>query len=135
MRLAFFVALALVFAVISGEAPATTVAAATPTFNTDIAPILYENCASCHRTGEVAPFPLLTYEDAVEARAADRRSHSRTVMPPWKAEPGHGTFLNERRLTDSADRAPRGVGGCRRSGRRPKEQARDHPRSRRLADR
>jgi len=34
--------------------------AAPPTFNKDIAPILYQQCATCHRPGEVAPFSLLT---------------------------------------------------------------------------
>src|SRR5271157_5264382 len=43
---------------------ATAANAATPTFNRDIAPILYQNCATCHRPGEVAPFSLLTYADA-----------------------------------------------------------------------
>ena len=37
-----------------------TMAVAAPTFNKDIAPILYQNCATCHRPGEVAPFSLLT---------------------------------------------------------------------------
>ena len=45
---------------------ASTVAMAAPTFNKDIAPILYENCATCHRPGEVAPFSLLTYQDAAK---------------------------------------------------------------------
>jgi mono/diheme cytochrome c family protein len=38
-------------------------AASTPTFNRDIAPIIYGKCASCHRPGEAAPFSLLTYAD------------------------------------------------------------------------
>ena len=32
------------------------------TFTKDIAPILYSNCVSCHRPGEVAPFSLLDYK-------------------------------------------------------------------------
>ena len=32
-------------------------------FNHDIAPIIYKHCAVCHRPGEAAPFPLLTYEN------------------------------------------------------------------------
>src|ERR1700742_1505727 len=32
-------------------------AAETVTFNKQIAPIIYKNCASCHRPGEAAPFP------------------------------------------------------------------------------
>ena len=73
----------------------------TPTFNRDVAPLLYENCATCHRTGEVAPFPLLTYEDAARRASIIASVTAARVMPPWKAEPGHGSFLNERRLTDA----------------------------------
>ena len=31
------------------------------TFNKHVAPILWKNCASCHRPGEVGPFSLVTY--------------------------------------------------------------------------
>jgi hypothetical protein len=48
--------------------------AATPTLNTDIAPILYKNCATCHHAGEVAPYSLLTYQDA--AKRASRAESS-----------------------------------------------------------
>jgi hypothetical protein len=44
----------------------SALAVGAPTFNKDIAPILYENCATCHRPGEVAPFSLLTYQDAAK---------------------------------------------------------------------
>ena len=37
---------------------ASAAAQEAPTFNAEVAPILYENCASCHRKGEVAPMPL-----------------------------------------------------------------------------
>ena len=78
---------------------AATGAAASPTFNKDIAPILYANCASCHRPGEVAPFPLLTYQDAAKRAALIAGAVSGRFMPPWKAEPGYGDFAAERRLT------------------------------------
>lgn len=74
---------------------------ATPTFNHDVAPILYQNCVTCHRPGEVAPFSLLTYQDAAKrAKQIAAVTHSR-FMPPWKAEPGYGSFQNERRLSDT----------------------------------
>ncbi len=74
---------------------------ATPTYNHDIAPILYQNCATCHRPGEVAPFSLLTFQDAAKrAKQIAAVTHLR-FMPPWKAEPGYGSFQNERRLTDA----------------------------------
>ena len=34
------------------------------TFNSQIAPIIYKNCSTCHRPGEAAPFSLLSYQDA-----------------------------------------------------------------------
>jgi len=75
--------------------------AATPTFNKDIAPILYQNCATCHRPGEVAPFSLLTYQDAAKRAKLISTVTEKRYMPPWKAEPGYGSFANERRLTDA----------------------------------
>jgi mono/diheme cytochrome c family protein len=74
--------------------------AAAPNFNHDIAPILYENCAGCHRPGQVAPFSLLTYQDAGRRASLIAAVTARRYMPPWKAEPGYGHFEDERRLTD-----------------------------------
>ena len=71
------------------------------TFNRDIAPILFANCAECHRPGQVAPFSLLTHDDAAKrVQFLSEVTRSRH-MPPWKAEIGHGRFLGERHLTDA----------------------------------
>src|SRR3954462_10298871 len=82
-------------------AAAMPMAQAPPTFNKDIAPILYQNCAICHRPGEVAPFSLLTYSDAAKRAKLISTVTERRYMPPWKAEHGYGDFANERRLTDA----------------------------------
>src|SRR5579871_2272169 len=74
--------------------------ATVPTYNRDVAPILYANCSGCHRPGEVAPFSLLTYQDAAKRSKQIAAITQARFMPPWKAEPGYGHFLNERRLTD-----------------------------------
>ena len=42
------------------------------TFNRDVAPIVFQSCARCHRPGESGPFPLLTYDD-VKKRARQIR--------------------------------------------------------------
>lgn len=86
-------------AVAALSAPPDTRPAA-PTYNKDIAPILYKNCAGCHRPGEVAPFSLLTYQDTAKRAALIATVTKARVMPPWKAEPGYGQFQDERRLTD-----------------------------------
>jgi Flp pilus assembly protein TadD/mono/diheme cytochrome c family protein len=72
-----------------------------PTFTRDIAPIVYANCASCHRPGEAAPFSLLSYADVKgRARQIAEVTASR-YMPPWPPEQGHGEFQGERRLSDA----------------------------------
>ena len=98
-------------AVAAGKAPAVAktepvgcefedAPAAAVTFNRHVAPVLFAQCAGCHRPGQVAPFPLLTYRDAkAKAKTIAAVVKDRT-MPPWKAEPGYGHFLDERRLTD-----------------------------------
>ncbi len=69
------------------------------TFNKHIAPIIFQNCSGCHRSGQSAPFTLLNYQD-VRKRASDIVTVTQSrYMPPWLPEPGHGRFLGERRLT------------------------------------
>jgi hypothetical protein len=70
------------------------------TFSETIAPILYQNCVTCHRPGEAAPFSLVSYED-VKKRGALIASVTRSrYMPPWHATHGYGEFKEERRLSD-----------------------------------
>lgn len=82
------------------EAGTKPIAAGAVTYARDIAPILQANCVKCHREGEVAPFPLVSYADASKrARQIARVTQSR-FMPPWKPEPDFGHFVDERRLSD-----------------------------------
>jgi mono/diheme cytochrome c family protein len=71
------------------------------TFTETIAPILYANCVTCHRAGEVAPFPLITYEDVAKRAKLIARVTESKVMPPWHAARGFGEFVGERGLTDA----------------------------------
>jgi len=92
--LATLMAVAGSLGVMSATAPAAV------TFTKDIAPIVYNNCVSCHRPGEVAPFSLLDYKDVRRhAKEIADLTHSR-VMPPWKPEIGFGDFKGVRRLSD-----------------------------------
>jgi mono/diheme cytochrome c family protein len=68
------------------------------TFSGQIAPLMYANCTACHRDGETAPFSLVTYADAKKHAKQIADVTSRGVMPPWKAQAGHGDFLGVRRL-------------------------------------
>jgi Flp pilus assembly protein TadD len=78
-----------------------TPALAPVTFDKDVAPIVFANCAPCHRPGEVAPFSLLSYADAAphaEDMADETLQHR---MPPWLPNPGDYPVVGERRLTAS----------------------------------
>ncbi len=80
--------------------PAIASGAETVTFNKDVAPILFENCVVCHRPGEVAPMSLRTFEEARPwAKSIKEMVHKR-AMPPWFADPAHGDWANDARLSD-----------------------------------
>ena len=70
------------------------------TFAKDVAPILFEHCASCHHRGDIGGFSLVAYEDVRPRAAAIARATRSRAMPPWKPEPGRGEFAGARRLTD-----------------------------------
>jgi Tfp pilus assembly protein PilF len=70
------------------------------TFNRDVAPLMFRSCATCHRPGEAAPFPLLSYSDAKKhARQMVEVTRSR-AMPPWLPEPQPLKFADDLRLAD-----------------------------------
>jgi peroxiredoxin len=69
------------------------------TYHRDVLPILQRNCQSCHRPGEVAPFSLTTYKQAVNWADDIKEFTQKRLMPPWK--PAFGmAFHNERRMSD-----------------------------------
>jgi len=70
------------------------------TFNRDIAPIVFRNCAQCHHPGEAGPFALLTYADVKTHGRQIAFVTSKRIMPPWLPEPGELKFADELRLSD-----------------------------------
>ena len=84
--------------VLSASIIANSGSAKDVTFNKDVAPIFYKNCAECHRSNDIAPMPLMTYK---EARAWARSIKEKVVkreMPPWSPDPKYGEFTNDHRL-------------------------------------
>ncbi len=69
------------------------------TFNKDVAPIFYKNCVSCHRPGEIAPMSLVTFKEVRPWAKAIREKVVTREMPPWHADPQHGEWTNDRRMT------------------------------------
>jgi hypothetical protein len=70
------------------------------TFTHDVAPILQKHCQTCHRPGEAAPFPLMTYDQARPWAATMKLAVKQKRMPPWYADPAIGHFSNDRSLTE-----------------------------------
>ncbi len=69
------------------------------TYYRDVLPILQNNCQTCHRPGEVGPFALMTYKQAVNW-ADDIKDYTKSRrMPPWKPVEGPA-FRDERRMSD-----------------------------------
>src|ERR1022692_4659365 len=101
---------AAVFLVVMGMAwqmPGTAAASeeknsqpvAAPTFYKDVLPILQDKCQSCHRTGEPAPMPLVTYEQTRPWAGKIAAEVDMKMMPPWFADPRYGKFSNDPSLS------------------------------------
>jgi hypothetical protein len=69
------------------------------TFHKDVEPVLQARCQWCHRPGEAAPMSLLTFKEARPWAAAIKEAVLVRKMPPWFADPSHGSFTNDRRLS------------------------------------
>ncbi len=69
------------------------------TYAADVAPIVQAKCQSCHRSGQVGPFPLLGFEDARKRSEGIAEVVEDRRMPPWHADPRFGHFSNDRSLT------------------------------------
>jgi mono/diheme cytochrome c family protein len=84
------------------EAP-TASSKSVPTYQKDVLPLLQKHCQDCHRPGEVAPFPLLSYAQA-KKRASDLatvvESHK---MPPWPASTKEGGPFRDIRVLSPAE--------------------------------
>ena len=109
LRFAFLVA-AIAVGMLLAAGTASAQPATDVTFSKDVASILYEKCARCHREGEIAPMSLLTYaETRPWARAIKQKVLSRE-MPPWHADPQFGRVSERPPADANGDRHDRRVG-------------------------
>src|SRR5262249_20695746 len=70
----------------------------TVTYAKQVSRILQKHCQECHRPGQIGPFSLLKYEQAVNWSETIQEVVRERRMPPWHADPKHGTFSNDRSL-------------------------------------
>jgi Copper type II ascorbate-dependent monooxygenase, C-terminal domain len=73
-----------------------------PTYYRDVAPILQKHCQDCHRPGQVAPFSLLSYDQARKRSSDIVAVTEDRLMPPWHASTSvGGPFRDARVLSDT----------------------------------
>ncbi len=88
-------------------------------YSDTIAPLLQDNCVTCHQQGGLGPWAMSSY-DMVHGFAPMIREVVRTQrMPPWHADPDIGSWQDDRSLSEEEVRtlvhwveagAPRGEG-------------------------
>src|SRR5262244_4346422 len=99
MRRSLFALLAI--AAVSLVAFRVGIASSAPkdvTFNRDVAPIFYKNCAECHRPNDIAPMSLITYKESRPWARSIKEKVLNREMPPWSPESKPGEFKNDHRL-------------------------------------
>lgn len=71
-----------------------------PSYTADIAPILAENCATCHREGGIAPFAMDSHTMVQGWSPMIREVLMTKRMPPGQIDGHIGEFINDRLITD-----------------------------------
>ncbi|MBL8190539.1 MAG: thiol-disulfide isomerase [Acidobacteria bacterium] len=85
----------------ASDAKEAVPSASAATFSKDVAPILFDKCAVCHHPGEAAPMSLMNYKEVRPWAKSIREKVVSREMPPWYADPNHGEFRNDTRLTQT----------------------------------
>ena len=92
---------AVIVTMVMGATPtAQREAGSAPTYNQDVASIIFDECVVCHRPGQIAPMSFMSYQEVRPWARAIKFRVAKREMPPWHADPRFGAFANERRLTD-----------------------------------
>lgn len=69
------------------------------TFHSDVAPIVFNHCTSCHRPGEIGPMPFTNYEEVAAYGEFIEYVTSIGYMPPWSPDASYSHFVGENVLT------------------------------------
>lgn len=67
----------------------------------DVADIFYNKCTSCHHTGGIAPFSLMTYQEASSWRNQILLEVMNDRMPPWTADTNYQEYSHSRYLSSA----------------------------------
>lgn len=70
------------------------------TFTEDIADIVYNQCSTCHRPGEIGPMNLTNYDEIKSYGQTIKAVTSLRYMPPWQPDSDYSRVMDENYLTD-----------------------------------
>jgi len=87
-------------ALLGGRADAGVLAS--PSFSRDVAPIVREKCAGCHRMGGIAPFAFRTAHDVSSKAGLIAAAVQERRMPPWPPGPRSARFAGQEARTLTA---------------------------------
>ncbi|MBL7818745.1 MAG: T9SS type A sorting domain-containing protein [Saprospiraceae bacterium] len=76
-----------------------------PTWSANVAAIMYKSCTNCHHTGGVAPFSLMTYNQAANVKTSIRNAVQSGHMPPWPPDPKYSELAYARALSAADKKA------------------------------
>jgi hypothetical protein len=70
------------------------------TYHRDARAIIEARCTACHRDGDIAPFPLTTYEEVAPMAGAMTAAIMSGEMPPWQPADGCNSYGDDFSLRD-----------------------------------
>jgi peroxiredoxin len=71
------------------------------TYSRHVARVLQKHCLECHRAGEIGPFAMNSYDEVAGWADTMLETIDNGRMPPWHADPNHGSFANTRYMPDA----------------------------------
>jgi len=74
------------------------------TYSRHVARVLQKHCVECHRAGEIGPFAMDSYDEVAGWADTMLETIDNGRMPPWHADPGHGSFSNARHMPEADKR-------------------------------
>jgi hypothetical protein len=71
-----------------------------PTWRADVASVVVERCAGCHTDGDIAPFPLTTYEEVSAVSGLVASVIEAGTMPPWQPDNACRDYQGDLSMSD-----------------------------------
>jgi hypothetical protein len=97
------VALAIPLAALATARGDESSTGASPSFSRDVAPVIEDKCAGCHRSGGIAPFPLETASQISRQADAIGAVVEAGLMPPWPPGQRSPVYVGQNTRTLSAE--------------------------------